>query len=167
MRAQRGLHAPVAQVGDTELERFARDELLLRPRDERLVTLRRVGAPDGRRTRESEAARAVELDRPRVYRVLIDLEGATILARTDVGDRLWRFELRRETDHDRDHPHFVCITCRPSPMTLRSRRARAGQERRLFRTRAPSRRPRVEHGPWRGSTCCGPGRHRGRRWAAI
>lgn len=57
------------------------------------------------------AVRALELDRATVYRVLIDLEGVGILARTDLGDRLWRFELRRKADHERDHPHFVCVTC--------------------------------------------------------
>lgn len=51
------------------------------------------------------------LDRATVYRVLIDLEQAGVLSRTDLGDRLWRFEVARRLDHDLLHPHFVCLSC--------------------------------------------------------
>jgi Fur family ferric uptake transcriptional regulator len=51
-------------------------------------------------------------DRATIYRNLIDLAEAGLLRRTDVGDHVWRFEARAPGDeHDRSHPHFVCIEC--------------------------------------------------------
>ena len=51
------------------------------------------------------------LDRATVYRNLMDLADAGILARTDLGDHIWRFSLRREHDESAAHPHFVCTDC--------------------------------------------------------
>src|SRR3954463_2724395 len=51
-------------------------------------------------------------DRVTLYRNLNDLADAGIVARTDVGDRVWRFELRSEGDsHSGTHPHFTCTDC--------------------------------------------------------
>ena len=51
-------------------------------------------------------------DRVTLYRNLNDLAEAGIVARTDVGDRVWRFELRSETEaHAGNHPHFTCTDC--------------------------------------------------------
>jgi Fur family ferric uptake transcriptional regulator len=53
-------------------------------------------------------------DRATIYRNLIDLTEAGILRRTDVGDHVWRFEMRYDdrTAHvDKAHPHFVCDEC--------------------------------------------------------
>jgi len=53
-------------------------------------------------------------DRATIYRVLIDLSEVGILSRTDLGDHVWRFELRRGAggiEHTEDHPHFVCVDC--------------------------------------------------------
>jgi Fur family ferric uptake transcriptional regulator len=50
-------------------------------------------------------------DRATLYRNLIDLADAGILTRTDLGDHVWRFELRRDASHSEDHPHFICIDC--------------------------------------------------------
>jgi Fur family ferric uptake transcriptional regulator len=51
-------------------------------------------------------------DRVTLYRNLNDLADAGIVARTDVGDRVWRFELRSESDsHSGMHPHFTCTDC--------------------------------------------------------
>lgn len=51
-------------------------------------------------------------DRVTLYRNLNDLAEAGIVARTDVGDRVWRFELRSRTDsHSGSHPHFTCTDC--------------------------------------------------------
>lgn len=51
-------------------------------------------------------------DKATVYRNLIDLTDAGLLSRTELGDHVWRFELRRETDeHSGDHPHFLCLDC--------------------------------------------------------
>jgi Fur family ferric uptake transcriptional regulator len=53
-------------------------------------------------------------DRATIYRNLIDLTEAGLLSRTDVGDHVWRFELRREgqqSRHQSEHPHFMCTDC--------------------------------------------------------
>lgn len=51
-------------------------------------------------------------DRVTLYRNLNDLAEAGIVARTDVGDRVWRFELRSTRDaHAGKHPHFTCTDC--------------------------------------------------------
>ena len=51
-------------------------------------------------------------DRATLYRNLIDLTEAGMARRTDVGDHVWRFELRNnDNGHDTDHPHFVCGNC--------------------------------------------------------
>jgi Fur family ferric uptake transcriptional regulator len=54
----------------------------------------------------------VGFDHATIYRNLTDLTEARLLARSDLGDHAWRFELRRsDLDHKRQHPHFVCIDC--------------------------------------------------------
>lgn len=51
-------------------------------------------------------------DKATVYRNLIDLTDAGILSRSELGDHVWRFELRREADeHSGEHPHFLCLDC--------------------------------------------------------
>lgn len=53
-------------------------------------------------------------DRATIYRILMDLAEVKILSRTDVGDHVWRFELKRGVggvEHTEDHPHFVCVDC--------------------------------------------------------
>jgi Fur family ferric uptake transcriptional regulator len=51
-----------------------------------------------------------ELDSVSVYRNLVKLAAAGIVARIDFGDHLWRFELRRMGSSD-THPHFLCVNC--------------------------------------------------------
>ncbi len=54
------------------------------------------------------------LDRATVYRVLMDFSDAGILSRTDLGDHVWRFELKKGVGgvaHTDEHPHFVCVDC--------------------------------------------------------
>lgn len=58
----------------------------------------------------AEALEPESLDRATVYRNLIDLSEAGIVLRRDLGDHVWRFELRRDED-DTGHPHFVCSSC--------------------------------------------------------
>jgi Fur family transcriptional regulator, ferric uptake regulator len=52
-------------------------------------------------------------DRATVYRNLMDLVGAGLVTRTDLGDHVWRFERVRPGDasHATEHPHFVCTDC--------------------------------------------------------
>lgn len=52
-------------------------------------------------------------DRVTVFRNLNDLAEAGILARLDVGDHTWRFELHSKGDSRRaHHSHFVCDRCK-------------------------------------------------------
>jgi Fur family ferric uptake transcriptional regulator len=50
-------------------------------------------------------------DKATVFRNLADLTEAELVIRTELGDHVWRFELR-DPNHDRSsHPHFVCMDC--------------------------------------------------------
>lgn len=51
-------------------------------------------------------------DQATIYRNLMDLTEAQLVARTDAGDHVWRFELRGDgVAHGRQHPHFLCTSC--------------------------------------------------------
>ena len=52
-------------------------------------------------------------DRVTLYRNLSDLAEAGLVTRTDLGDHVWRFELKRSSGstHPGEHPHFVCTEC--------------------------------------------------------
>ncbi|MBX3259503.1 MAG: transcriptional repressor [Labilithrix sp.] len=53
-------------------------------------------------------------DRATIYRILMDLAEVGILSRTDLGDHVWRFELKKGVggvEHTEEHPHFVCVDC--------------------------------------------------------
>ncbi|HEX8699949.1 MAG TPA: transcriptional repressor [Myxococcaceae bacterium] len=51
-------------------------------------------------------------DRVTIYRNLTDLTEAGLVARADLGDHVWRFELRRAGKaHEGTHPHFTCTDC--------------------------------------------------------
>ena len=51
-------------------------------------------------------------DKSTLYRCLVELADAGLLARLDAGDHAWRFELKREEqEHGSEHPHFVCVDC--------------------------------------------------------
>ncbi len=74
------------------------------------------------RTPQSHADLASELsplgfDKATIYRNLVELAEAGILSRVELGDHVWRFELRRASgdgekgEHDGEHPHFVCVDC--------------------------------------------------------
>lgn len=51
-------------------------------------------------------------DRVTIYRNLKDLAEVGLVARTDLGDHTWRFELRGQREsHLSAHPHFTCTAC--------------------------------------------------------
>ena len=58
-----------------------------------------------------DALAPLGFDRATVYRGLADLVEAKLVTRTDLGDHVWRFELRRHAGTDDVHPHFVCTRC--------------------------------------------------------
>ena len=51
-------------------------------------------------------------DKATLFRNLADLTEAELVTRTELGDHVWRFELR-DPKHDAAgaHPHFVCVVC--------------------------------------------------------
>ncbi len=51
------------------------------------------------------------LDRTTIYRNLLDLTEAGLVQRTDVGDHVWRFELKKQGGDEARHPHFTCTDC--------------------------------------------------------
>jgi len=50
-------------------------------------------------------------DKSTLYRCLVELADAGLLARLDAGDHAWRFEMRGEEHAKGEHPHFVCVDC--------------------------------------------------------
>lgn len=59
-----------------------------------------------------EALRDEGYDRVTLYRNLTDLTEAGLVVRTDLGDRVWRFELKStQSEHHEPHPHFTCTDC--------------------------------------------------------
>jgi len=51
-------------------------------------------------------------DKATVFRNLNDLVEVGLVARTELGDHVWRFELRDPSHPEGSHhPHFVCIDC--------------------------------------------------------
>ncbi len=76
-----------------------------------LAELHRAARP----TNHAELATLLEpsgFDRATVYRNLIDLSEAGLVSRIDLGDHVWRFEVRNpDAAHNDEHPHFVCTEC--------------------------------------------------------
>lgn len=50
-------------------------------------------------------------DKSTLYRCLVELADAGLLARLDAGDHAWRFELKGNEHASGEHPHFVCVDC--------------------------------------------------------
>jgi Fur family ferric uptake transcriptional regulator len=59
-----------------------------------------------------ERLKAGPWDRATLYRNLIDLVGAGLAQKVELGDRTWRFHSGGGSDHDAAiHPHFICTEC--------------------------------------------------------
>ena len=50
-------------------------------------------------------------DHATIFRNLNDLATVGVVVRTDLGDHVWRFELRGDVSHREQHPHFLCTDC--------------------------------------------------------
>lgn len=60
----------------------------------------------------AEELQDLGVDKATVFRNLNDMATNGLLRRTELGDRVWRFELIAEDDgHNSAHPHFVCVDC--------------------------------------------------------
>jgi Fur family ferric uptake transcriptional regulator len=81
------------------------------PRVSVLRLLAKAGAPRSH-AEIYDAVEAEGFDRATIYRNLIDMADAGLLTRSDLGDHVWRFELKGEkAAHSAEHPHFVCTDC--------------------------------------------------------
>ena len=60
----------------------------------------------------AETLMPMGFDKSTIYRCLIEMADANLLARLDLGDHVWRFEMLN-ADHNGsvDHPHFMCLEC--------------------------------------------------------
>jgi Fur family ferric uptake transcriptional regulator len=62
----------------------------------------------------SEALADKGFDRATIYRNLTELTEAGLVSRVELGDHVWRFEVRRHAKagtQGEDHPHFLCTSC--------------------------------------------------------
>ncbi len=80
----------------------------------RLAVLRHLSTADSPLSHTEVAEQLVPqgYDKSTIYRSLVEMAESGLLARLDLGDHAYRFELRATTRHDlTDHPHFLCIDC--------------------------------------------------------
>lgn len=80
----------------------------------RLAVLKRLQAASSPMTHAeiAESLAGQGFDKATVFRNLIDLTDADLLTRAELGDHVWRFEIRDPDDPAQGkHPHFVCIDC--------------------------------------------------------
>jgi Fur family ferric uptake transcriptional regulator len=80
----------------------------------RIATLIELRASDSPLTHADLAERlsASGVDKATAFRNLNDLAQRGLLRRTELGDHVWRFEaINLQDNHDRRHPHFVCVDC--------------------------------------------------------
>lgn len=59
----------------------------------------------------SEALVVKGFDRATMYRNLIELTECGLVTRVELGDHVWRFELKTPESDGTNHPHFVCVDC--------------------------------------------------------
>lgn len=82
------------------------------PRVSVLERLRRADAPLSH-AEITEELLPLGFDRATIYRNLVDLAEAGLVSRIELGDHVWRYEVRgREPSvGESEHPHFVCNDC--------------------------------------------------------
>lgn len=82
----------------------------------RLAVLQHLMAATGPETHAevSQALASTGYDRATIYRNLTELTDVGLVSRIELGDHVWRFEVRRvgrDGKRALDHPHFVCTSC--------------------------------------------------------
>ena len=98
----------------TESIKLAIRDAGLRATPARIATLTLLHDASAPLTHAEVAEKLTNLgvDKATVFRNLNDMATAGILRRTELGDRVWRFELITEDGkHGSSHPHFVCVDC--------------------------------------------------------
>jgi Fur family transcriptional regulator, ferric uptake regulator len=86
----------------------------LRSTQARIAILERLHTTPGPVT-HAEVADDLEsrgFDKATIYRSLIELAEAGLLARMELGDHVWRYELRgSHNPEEAQHLHFLCLDC--------------------------------------------------------
>jgi Fur family ferric uptake transcriptional regulator len=80
----------------------------------RIAVMQELRAANSPLTHADLAEKLVPLgfDKATVFRNLTDLSDAELIARTELGDHVWRFEALDPDNPGVDrHPHFVCVEC--------------------------------------------------------
>jgi Fur family ferric uptake transcriptional regulator len=80
----------------------------------RMVILRHLFGAGGPVTHAQVADEVAPqgFDRATIYRNLVELADVGLLHRLELGDHVWRFELRQSVDQgNSDHTHFLCVDC--------------------------------------------------------
>jgi Fur family ferric uptake transcriptional regulator len=107
-------HKPAAEK-PFEAARARLREAGLRCTAARLAVLDHVMTASGPKTHAEVAESLIDrgFDQATIYRNLTELTEAKIVSRVDLGDHVWRFELKRGHEHaaGEDHPHFLCTSC--------------------------------------------------------
>ena len=102
------------KLNQSESIKLAIRETGLRATPARIATLKLLHQASSPMTHAevAEELRSSGVDKATVFRNLNDMATAGLLRRTELGDRVWRFELISEDDgHGSAHPHFVCVDC--------------------------------------------------------
>ena len=100
-------------AGEVEVVRQILRSVGLRSTPARIavLTLLRKASKPRTHAELSEQLVPMGFDKATVFRNLSDLADAELIVRTELGDHVWRFEIR-DPNHDRSsHPHFVCVDC--------------------------------------------------------
>ena len=96
-----------------EVRQMIRDKGL-RSTPARLAILRRLFGAGQPMTHAQVADELAQqgFDRATIYRNLVDLADVGLLHRLELGDHVWRFELRPSDEQGNgDHTHFLCVDC--------------------------------------------------------
>ena len=102
------------ETDNSEAIKLAIREAGLRATPARIATLKLLHSASSPLTHGevAEELQSIGVDKATVFRNLNDMTKAGILRRTELGDRVWRFELAADDDgHGSAHPHFVCVDC--------------------------------------------------------
>jgi Fur family ferric uptake transcriptional regulator len=102
-----------SEANDIEVAREILRAAGLRSTPARIAVLIALQKGNKPQTHAELSERLVPLgfDKATVFRNLTDLTDVELVSRTELGDHVWRFEIR-DPNHDRSsHPHFVCVDC--------------------------------------------------------
>jgi Fur family ferric uptake transcriptional regulator len=102
------------QESDQDLLKQSIRDAGLRATPARIATLKLLHSASSPLTHAevAEELQGLGVDKATVFRNLNDMSAAGLLRRTELGDRVWRFELVSDEDGDgAGHPHFVCVDC--------------------------------------------------------